>query len=80
MEGTGEQEENSLDGDISGSHEKLQECASKGQSKSDKFKVELDGTTDIDDAITSRPASERSKTDVNLDTTHPSRYVISVFA
>lgn len=79
MEGTGEQEENSLDGDISGSHEKLQKSASKGQSKSDKFKVELDGT-DIDDAITSRPASERSKTDVNLDTTHPSRYVISVFA
>lgn len=79
MEGTGEQEENSLDGNISGSHEKLQESACKGQSKSDKFKVELDGT-DIDDAITSRPASERSKTDVNLDTTHPSGYVISVFA
>ena len=76
MEDTDEQEENSLDGDVSDGHGKLQKSGSNDESKSDKFKVEEDATN----AITLCPALEKSKSELNEDTTHLSRYVLPVFA
>lgn len=75
MEGTDEQEENSLDDDVSDSHGKLLKSASNDESKSDKFKVEEDAT----DAVTLCPALEKSKSDLNVDTAHLSRYVYYLY-
>lgn len=67
MEGTGEQEENGLDGDINDSYKKLRESASK----SDKFKVDESDRTEINDERALRSALQRSK--IDSDTTNPSR-------
>lgn len=76
MENGDGQEEDILDGDISGSCERLQNNASQSDKLTpEKFKVG-DDRTEIDDEITSSLASDSSK--VDSGTTCLSRYVLHV--
>ena len=76
MENGDRQEEDILDGDISGSCERLQNSVSKSDKLTpEKFKVG-DDRSEIDDEITSSLASDNSK--VDSGTTRLSRYVLRV--